>query len=141
MTVPKNLRDELLKQNGGSSQQERERRDMTLATDEQRVKRMKRIAAFSWATFLTFAFLSVCIGIMRRYAEEIVGASAQQIAAYFGEFDWFVPAVIIGTQALFVIAVAATFSLHTRTRTLTMHQIQASLAQIEEHLKKMAERE
>jgi hypothetical protein len=52
-----------------------------------------------------------------------------------------VPAVILGTQALFVIAVAATFALHTRSRTLTMHQIQASLAQLEEHLKKMTEKE
>ena len=52
-----------------------------------------------------------------------------------------VPTFIIVWQALLLIAVIFTVSLYVRSRTLTMHQIQSSLAHIEEHLKKMSEKE
>jgi hypothetical protein len=141
MTGERNLREELLQQNGGSSPEGRDLRDAILAKDQTRVKRMKWVAAISWVVFLLFFAASVFFEVMRRHSQRIMGVSAREIAGFFPEYDWLVPAAILVTQALFILAVVMTFSLHTRSRTLTMHQIQASLAQIEEHLKKMAEKE
>ena len=52
-----------------------------------------------------------------------------------------VPAFILVFQGLLLIAVILTVSLYIRERTLTMHQLQTSLAMIEEHLRKMAQKD
>jgi len=46
---------------------------------------------------------------------------------------------MISIQALLIIAVSLTFVLSTRSRTLKMKQIQVTLSDIQEHLKKLSE--
>jgi hypothetical protein len=51
------------------------------------------------------------------------------------------PVFISVWQALLLLVIVFTVSLYVRSRTLTMHQIQASLALIEEHLRKMSQKD
>jgi len=138
MRTEKNLRDALLRQNGYDASSPPDLRDRILAKDEARVRRMKWIAGICWVLFLMSFLLAALLEIGRRQA--ILGVTTSQLAAYFPEYSWYLPLAAIITQALFIIAVAMTFSLHVRSRTLTMHQIQARLAGIEERLRKMADK-
>ena len=137
MRTEKNLREALLGQNGYDTRSRPDLRDRILAKDEARVRRMKWIAGICWALFLVSFLLAALLEIGRRHA--ILGVTTSQLVAYFPEYGWYLPLATIITQALFIIAVAMTFSLHVRSRTLTMHQIQARLAGIEERLRKMAD--
>ncbi len=138
MRTEKNVRDALLRQNGHDANSPPDLRDRILAKDEARVRRTKWIAGICWTLFLISFLLAALLDIGRRHA--ILGVTTSQLAAYFPEYSWYLPLAIIITQALFIIAVAVTFSLHVRSRTLTMHQIQARLAGIEEQLRKMADK-
>jgi len=138
MATEKNLRESLLQQESGSAHVAAELRDKILATDEARVRRMKWIAGISWVVFLILFPLAALIEIGRRY--RIAGLTTSEAVALFPEYEWFVPLAIIITQTLLLIAVAMTFSLYIRSRTLTMHQIQGRLAVIEEQLRKLAEK-
>ena len=137
MTTAPNLRDDLLKQNGQSRARAADVRNRILARDRARVRCMKWIAGVAWSIFLIVFILAALAEAGRRYA--LFGLTTDQMVALLPEYNWFVPMAIIITQALFIIAVAATFALHVHSRTLTMHQIQARLAAIEEHLKRLAE--
>ena len=142
MTDEPNLRDDLLKQNGTSVATFSEIRDKILATDQARVRRMKRIAGICWAMFLGFFLLAALLEYGRRHGLPFLEYSIDEALVFLPEFRRLVPrtlTVIIIGQAWFFLAVVMTFSLHARSRTLTIHQIQASLAGIEERLKKMAE--
>ncbi len=129
MTTEKNLREELLKQNHVGTQAGGELRDKVLAKDLARVARMRKLTICSWIVVGTSL---VAAGVVR------VVLSFPDLA---GGKSLLVPTFIIVWQALLLIAVFFTVSLYVRSRTLTMHQIQASLALIEEHLKKMSQRE
>ena len=139
MAADKNIRDELLRQNGAGVQKMQELRDKILARDEARVRWMKWIAGICWVVFLISFVLAALVGIGQRF--EIAGFTTSDVAALFPEYDWFVPLAIIIAQGLFIIATAVTFSVLVLSRTLTMHQIQARLSGIEEQLRKIAEKE
>jgi hypothetical protein len=139
MTTEKQLRDELLKQNGVGTQKAEELRDRILAKDEAQVRRMKWVAGIAWVVFLISFLLAALLEFARRHP--ILGLRTDEAMALFPEYSWFVPMAIIITQGLFILAVAMTFSLHVRSRTLTMHQIQTRLAGIEEQLRKMAQKD
>jgi len=118
MTKDTNLKEELLKQgqsNGtmGSITGVKSIQQV-IAKDEARVARMKKL------TILTWVLVVVCF------------AGAGAISLMPGTPQEFIPVLTIAVgQGLFIIAVTFTVSLYVRSRTLTMHQIQASLANIE----------
>ena len=117
MATPNHLREELLKQaqtNGAGAGSIQE----ILAKDEAAVRRMKKLTTVAW--LLVLAFL-------------ITGAAIEAILRN----TLFLPVAIVVLQALFLIAVSFTVSWHVRSRTLTMHQIQARLSTIEMLLKKV----
>ena len=92
-----------------------------IARDTALVKRAKKVATFAWAVLLIFLFVM----------------SVESISA--GPPDWLTAAVILVYPALLLIAVICSVSFYVRSRTLTMHQIQAGLANIEMLLKKMSQ--
>lgn len=140
MATEKNLRERLLQQDSNGAGTAAELRDKILAQDEARVRRMRWIAGIcwvSWVVLLILFLLAALIEIGRRYA----GVTTSELAALFPEYGWFAPLAIIITQALFIFATAMTVALYVHSRTLTMHQIQARLATIEEQLRRLAEKD
>lgn len=93
-----------------------------IARDTAGVKRGKKVTTFAWMVVLIFLFVVAVIEF-----------------ASGGRPDWLMPAAIVVFQALLIIAVICSVSLYVRSRTLTMHQIQAGLANIEMLLKKMSQ--
>ena len=127
MTAEKNLRDELLKQNGVGTQKGDDLRDKVLAKDQANVTRMRRLVPYSW---IVVGVSLVAAGVVRLSFPDVIESKPQ-----------LVPLFITVWQGLLLIAVIFTISLYIRSRTLTMHQIQSSLALMEEHLKKMSQKE
>jgi len=126
MTPEKNLKNELLKQNGVSTDKANDLRDKILARDKARVARMRKLVVVAWA------LVAACP----------VAMAISHLLPLGPKLERVLPALlIIPLEGLFLIAVIFTISLYVRSRTLTMHQIQSSLALIEEHLKKMSQKE
>ena len=98
-----------------------------IAKDMARVKRLKWITIFSWllvfVCFVTGAFLE-----RARNSHSLI--DTEQV--------WLNSLIVI-LQALLLIAVIFTISLYVRWRTLTIHKIQARLANIEMLLQKMTQ--
>jgi len=98
-----------------------------IAKDTIRVTRLKWITIFSWllviVCFVTGAFLE-----RARNSHSLI--DTEQV--------WLNSLIVI-LQALLLIAVIFTISLYVRWRTLTIHKIQARLANIETLLKKMSQ--
>ncbi len=98
-----------------------------IAKDMARVKRLKWITIFSWllvfVCFVTGAFLE-----RARNSHSLI--DTEQV--------WLNSLIVI-LQALLLIAVIFTILLYVRWRTLTIHKIQARLANIEMLLQKMAQ--
>jgi uncharacterized membrane protein len=122
MEQESDLREELLKQmdrdTGSSGNVPQKLAQAVLAKDMARLRKIKRFTVISWL-LLAAAFL----------ASGITGA----LTGFRSEL-WTISS-IIGLQALLIIAVALTFALTVRSRTLKMSQIQAALADIHEQLK------
>ncbi len=127
MATEKNFKEELLNQNGIGTQAAAELRDKVLARDQAAVARMRRLTHYSWIAVVASL---VAAGAVRLWFPDVREFRPE-----------LVPTFIIVWQALLLIAIVLTISLYVRSRTLTMHQIQASLALIEEHLKKMSQKE
>jgi len=127
MATTKNLRDELLNQNGGGVQKGNDLCDKVLAKERVQVARLKRLTISSW------------ILLAASIAVPVVGSLA--FPDVLESEPLRTPVFILVWQALLLIAVVFTISLCVRSRTLTMHQIQSSLALIEEHLKKLSEKD
>jgi len=127
MTAEKNLREELLKHNGMSEQKADDLRQQILKKDEAQVARMRKLVIVAWAVLATGLMAGAATGVWFPEIEEY--------------WPGIVPAAIVAFQALLLIAVIFTISLYLRERALSTHQIQTSLALIEEHLRKMAQRD
>jgi cell division protein FtsL len=127
MATEKNPRDQLLKQNGVGAQEGNDLCDKVLAKDRAQVTRIKRVTIYSW---ILVAASLIAAGIVRLAFPDVIEFRPELI-----------PTFIIAWQALLLIAVIFTVSLYVRSRTLTMHQIQSSLALIEEHLRKMSQKD
>ncbi len=124
MATEKNLREELLNQNHVGTQKSSDLRNQVLAKDRANVARMKRL------TIVTWILLAVSIAA--------AGVIELAFPDLFEEEPLRNPVFISVWQALLLLVIVFTISLYIRSRTLTMHQIQASLALIEEHLRKMS---
>jgi hypothetical protein len=126
MATEKNFRDELLSQNGTGGQKTDDLRNKILATDQARVARMRKLVVVAWV------LVAACP----------VAMVISHLLPLRPELERVLPALlIIPLEGLFLIAVIFTVSLYVRSRTLTMHQIQSSLALIEEHLRKMSQKD
>ncbi len=124
MATEKNIRDELLQQNGIATGTPSTIAEEILTRDAARVRRLKRVTAASWIVFLICLIAAGCIEAIVRPPQ-----------------DYFAPVAIIGVQAVLLIAVSLTIALYVRERTLTMRQIQARLSGIEEQLRRLSEKE
>ena len=124
MAKDSDLREELLKQMdreaGRSPNAARTEAQAILAQDEARLKRARRITAFSWILLAAAFLASGVTGALSGFRNELWGICS-----------------IIGLQALLIIAAALTVGLSFRARTLKMKQIQAALADIQDQLKSM----
>lgn len=127
MATEKNLREELLNQNHVGTQKSSDLRNQVLAKDRANVARMKWLTIFSW--------------ILLAVSMAVAGVIELAFPDLFEEEPMRNPVFIIVWQALFLLVIVFTVSLYVRSRTLTMRQIQASLALIEEHLKKMSQKD
>ncbi len=129
MATEKNLREELLKQNSVGTQPGTNLRDKVLAKDQARVARMRKLTICSW---IVVGASLIAAGVVR------VVLSFPDLSV---DMSLLGPTFIVVWQGLLLIAIIFTISLYVRSRTLTMHQIQSSLALIEEHLKKMSQKD
>jgi cell division protein FtsL len=127
MTTEKNLREELLRQDNASHEKADDFRNSILKADEMKVVRMRKVVLVAWAVTITSVLAAVTARVL-----------FPDITEWRPEL---VPAFILVFQGLLLIAVILTVSLYIRERTLTMHQLQTSLAMIEEHLRKMAQKD
>ena len=93
-----------------------------IAKEIARVRRMKRVTVFSWLLLAASFMGTGIIGAISGFRQESV----------------FIIALLVA-QALLIIAVSCTISLSVKSRTLKMKQIQATLSDIQEQLKKMSQ--
>ena len=130
MATEKNLKEELLNQNGTSVQKDADLRDKVLARDEAAVARMRKLTIYGWI-LVAGSLLVAGVGRLVLYLSfpDLIVSNMR-----WGPF-------IVVWQGLLLIAIFFTISLYVRSRTLTMHQIQSSLALIEEHLRKMSQKD
>jgi membrane protein YdbS with pleckstrin-like domain len=126
MAKENNLREELLKQMeqnaDKASNANQKLAQEILARDTARVRRMKRVTVFSWLLAIV-AFIVVGINESTEGIEKV----------------WWMPGATFVVPALLLIAVIFTISLYVRSRTLNLRQIQATLSEIQEQLKKISQ--
>jgi hypothetical protein len=130
MSEESNLKEALLRQMDQESDERHQDGTKSIeeiiARDMVRIKRLKWITASSWVLvvlcFIPAAFLE--------YAEESGVLTTNELV--------FLNSLALILRALLLIAIVLTVSLYMRSRTLTIHRIQARLANIEELLKKMS---
>ena len=126
MAKENNIREELLgqmeKNTGGASYVGPKLAHEIIAKDMARVARLKSVTVFSWLLVIaSFIVVGIIAAVSRSHNE------------------WWIPGAIIVVQALLLIAVSLTISLYARSRTLNLRQIQATLSDIQEQLKKMSQ--
>ena len=134
MAKENDIKEELLKQMEKNSDRASDANikspQQIIVRDAKRVKRLKWITAFSWL-LVVICFIAVAFLEWARDSGVLIDI----------ELDWLSSLATV-LRAIFVIAILFTISLcislFIRSRTLTMHQIQARLANIEEQLKKMS---
>jgi hypothetical protein len=97
-----------------------------IAKDTARVKRLKWITIFSWLLVIV-CFIAAAFLERARNSNALIDT----------EHVWLNSLIVI-LQTLLLIAVIFTISLYVRWRTLTIHKIQARLANIEMLLQKMS---
>ncbi len=124
MAKDSDLREELLKQMDREADRSpnaaRTEAQAILAQDEARLRRTRRITAFSWILLAAAFLASGVTGALSGFRSELWGICS-----------------IIGLQALLIIAAALTVGLSFRARTVKMKQIQAALADIQDQLRSM----
>ncbi|HUT30622.1 MAG TPA: hypothetical protein VMX13_12580 [Sedimentisphaerales bacterium] len=131
MAKESDMKKELLGQMGTASEGKREESaelaQKIIEKEEARIRRTK------WETVIAWGLVVICF---------IIGAVVERLRMrqYFNEMEliWShcLPMILRG---LLLIAVVFTVLLYTRSRSLTIRQIQARLADIEALIKKMAE--
>jgi hypothetical protein len=122
MTANKNLKDELLKlgqANGtiGPTTGAKTIQQL-IARDQARVARMRKLTTAAWSLVLLSLFAAAITSAFFPH---------DPLARHL---PWG-PLFMMASQGLLLIAAVFTVSLYVRSRTLTMHQIQASLSNIE----------
>ena len=127
MATEKNLKEELLKQNNIGMQSGEELRDVVLVRDQARVARMRKLMIVSWVLLMVSMAVA---GVMELGFPDHFKSEPLRNVVFISVW-----------QALLFLAIIFAISWYVRSRTLTMRQIQSSLALIEEHLKKMSQKD
>ena len=125
------IKEELLKQMDNNSHVNAKSAQKIIAQDMARVRRMKWVTASSW---LLVVICFLVTGVIQCDVKNVDNNSS-----YLNMMR--ISLTILIFRALLLIAVFLTISLYIRSRTLTMHQIQARLAKIEEQLRRMSQGE
>jgi len=135
MEKAKDIKEELLKQMDGYSVKTTD----VIATSARkiieehktRVRRRKWIAVISWLITLVYAVVlhNVKIYVLEHSIEDVLTRN---------EF-WLIRYSDMTTIVMIIISILLTYLVYTKSKTLTMLQICARLAGIEEHLKKMSQ--
>jgi len=131
MSENNEIKKELLKQMDNNSHVNAKSAQKIIAQDMARVRRMKWVTASSW---LLVVICFLVTGVIQCDVKNVDNNSS-----YLNMMR--ISLTILIFRALLLIAVFLTISLYIRSRTLTMHQIQARLAKIEEQLRRMSQGE
>ena len=148
MDKAKDIKEELLKQMDGYSV---ETKDIISTSSRKiidkhkiRLRRMKWIAAISWLiTFLYAVGMHNLKVYLLKYNQNLHG-----LEVYISKFNqdhltreefWLIRFSDMCLIVVILISILLTYLVYTKSKTLTMLQICARLANIEEHLKKMSQ--
>jgi len=135
--IKEGLLKQMEKSAAGSARASRDLMDQIIPRDIARIRRLKWATIICWLLVLACFAIPGVIELIKHIPGGILGFTPQMIELLVP--DYYLSAVAIVTPALLIIAVILTLSLYLRLRTLTMRQIQATLAGIEEQLKKMSQ--
>ena len=130
MAKENNIKEELLNQmDKNFDQPSTKSAQEIIARDIARVRRLKWITIFGWLLVI------ICFVIAGIIELNVKGIESDLL---YMSTMWSSITILI-FQAMLLIAIILTISLYIRSRTLTLHKIQARLANIEEQLKKMSQ--
>ena len=129
MAKETDLKEELLKQMDKNSA---EATDVSVNSARKIIEKHKaQLRKLKWITAISWLVTMLYFMPMNFLKSNIM---------YLTEYErWLVHHSDTGLKVLIVIAVLLTFSIYSKSRTLTIRQIHARLINIEEHLKKMSQ--
>ena len=135
MEKAKDIKEELLRQMDGDSVEMKEVSETSarqiIEIQKTQLRRRKWIAAIGWLTTLVYvvALYNLKEYVLRHSIEDVFTKS---------EF-WLIRYSDMTTTVMVVISILLTYLVYAKSRTLTLLQICARLASIEEHLKKISQ--
>ena len=138
MEAEKDLRNQLIRQAGNGAG----RPGLTDATVERemvRVNRLRKLTMISWTVFCVLLVLLLTVRVCW-HTSQTVCKSLETIAAYLPDLPYF-PIAILVVQAVLIVSSILSVILYARSRSLTINQILARLAGIEEQLRQVADRD
>ena len=135
MAKVNNIKEELLRQmdtdSAGSADANKDSAQKVIELHRAQVRRLKWIAAISWLVTVLYLLGMYILKdfLLVNYVEGALTRNEIMLIRYSD----------MGLKVLIVISVLLTYLSYCRSRTLTMLQIFARLAGIEEHLKRMSQ--
>lgn len=134
MAKKNNIKEELLKQmdtdSDGLANVNKDSAQQVVEANRTQVRRLKRIAVISWLITILY-LLGIYVlkdFLLVNYVEDALTRNEVMLIRYSD----------MGSKVLIVISVLLTYLSYCRSRTLTILQISARLAGIEEHLKRIS---
>ena len=135
MAREKDIKEELLRQldqdSGGSAEADKDAARKIIDDHQAQAGRLKILTIISWAitVFYFFAMHALKDFLLEGHLRSLLTENEFLLISYMD----------MGTKVLIVISVLVTYLCYCKSRTLTMLQICARLARIEEHLKRMSQ--
>jgi len=135
MAKEKDIKEELLKQldqdSAGSAEADKDAARKIIEDYQAQARRLKILTIISWAitVFYFFAMHSLKEFLLEGNLRSLLTENEFLLIGYMD----------MGTKVLIVVSVLVTYLCYCKSRALTMMQICARLASIEEHLKKMCQ--
>ena len=135
MASEKDIKEELLKQMGrdfaGSTNADKDSARKIIENHKARVRRLKWIAVTGWLITIIYAvgMHNLKVYLLKYEIGDVLTRNEFQLIRFSDA----------GLMVLIIIAVLLTYLTYCSSKTLTLLQIRAHLASIEEHLKKMSE--
>ena len=134
MDKAKDIKEELLRQmdedSAGSTDVNKDSTQKVIEVNRAQVRRLKWVAATSWLITVLYSLGMYILKdfLLVNYVEGALTRNEVMLLRYSD----------MGFKVLIVISVLLTYLSYCKSRTLTMLQISARLAGIEEHLKRMS---
>ena len=135
MAKEKDIKEELLKQmdqdSAGSAETDKDSARKIIEAHRAQAKRLKTLTILSWAitVFYFFAMHALKDFLLKSDLQYLLTENEFLLISYTD----------MGLKVLIVISVLVTYLSYCKSKALTMIQICARLADIEEHLKKMSQ--